>query len=151
MTLDSREIQEIIPHRWPFLLVDRIIELEPGVRAVGIKNITANEFFLQGHFPGYPIVPGVLIAEALAQVGAVALLSLPENKGKIGLFAGIDSFRFRQPVVPGDTLQLEVRVTKMRGPVGKGVAKATVAGKVVANGELTFSLASRDELMGKRS
>ncbi|MDP2953374.1 MAG: 3-hydroxyacyl-ACP dehydratase FabZ [Chloroflexota bacterium] len=142
MTLDAREIQGIIPHRWPFLLVDRILELEPGVRAVGIKGVTSGEFFFQGHFPGYPIMPGVLIVEALAQVGSVALLSLPENKGKIGFFAGIDGFRFRHPVYPGDTLRLEVLLTKQRGPVGRGKATATVEGRTVAEGELTFALGS---------
>lgn len=141
MSLNAREIQAIIPHRWPFLLVDRIEEIEEGARAVGLKNVTINEPFFQGHFPGHPVMPGVLIVEALAQVGAVALLSLPENKGKIALFAGIESFHFRQPVVPGDTLRLEVSLTKMRGPIGKGLAKAEVGGKVVAQGELTFALA----------
>ena len=140
MILEAKDIQQIIPHRWPFLLVDRVVEMEEGVRAVGVKNVTINEPFFQGHFPGYPIMPGVLIVEALAQVGAVALLSLPENKGKIGFFAGIDGFRFRRPVVPGDSLRLEVTLTKMRGPVGKGSAKAIVEGKTVAEGELTFAI-----------
>ena len=149
MILGPKEIQEIIPHRWPFLLVDKIVELEPGVKAVGIKNFTSTEFFFPGHFPGYPVVPGVLIVEALAQVGAVALLSLPQNKGKIAFFAGIDGFRFRKPMVPGDTLQLEVTIAKMRGPVGKGTAKAMVEGKVVANGELTFAIQSPAEPTGK--
>jgi len=129
MTLGAKEIQQIIPHRWPFLLVDKIVEMENGVRAVGIKNVSVNEPFFQGHFPGQPIMPGVLIVEALAQVGAIALLSQPENKGKIVYFAGIDSFRFRRPVLPGDTLRLEVNLTKMRGPVGKGSVKAEVEGK----------------------
>lgn len=140
MTLDARAIQAIIPHRWPFLLVDRIDELEPGVRAVGIKNVSINEPFFQGHFPGYPIMPGVLIVEALAQVGSVAILSKEENKGKVGYFAGIDSFRFRKPVQPGDVLRLEVSLTRMRGPVGKGAARAEVDGQTVAEGELTFAL-----------
>jgi 3-hydroxyacyl-[acyl-carrier-protein] dehydratase len=140
MILEAKDIQQIIPHRWPFLLVDRIVEMEEGVRAVGVKNVTINEPFFQGHFPGYPIMPGVLIVEALAQVGAVALLSLPENKGKIGFFAGIDSFRFRRPVVPGDSLRLEVTLTRMRGPIGRGSAKATIEGKAVAEGELTFAI-----------
>ncbi len=138
--LESRDIQQIIPHRWPFLLIDRIIELSPGEGAVGIKNVTSTEFCFQGHFPDYPIFPGVLIIEALAQVGAVAVLSVPENKGKIVLFAGIDGLRFRKPVVPGDTLRLEVKFTKMRGPIGKGTAKATVEDKTVAAGELTFAI-----------
>jgi 3-hydroxyacyl-[acyl-carrier-protein] dehydratase len=140
MMLGAREIQQIIPHRWPFLLVDKIVELEPGQGAVGIKNVASGELFFQGHFPDYPIFPGVLIIEALAQVGAVAVLSVPENKGKIVLFAGVDAFRFRGPVFPGDTLRLEVKFTKMRGPIGKGAVKASVEGKTVAEGELTFAL-----------
>lgn len=143
MELSSRQIQEIIPHRWPFLLVDRIVEHQPGVGAVGIKNVSGGDICFVGHFPGYPIFPGVLIIEALAQVGAVAILSLEENRGKIVLFAGVDGFRFREPVYPGDTLRLEVQLTKRRGPVGKGTAKATVEGKVVAEGELTFAVADR--------
>lgn len=142
MMLGSREIQQIIPHRWPFLLVDKVVELQPGEGAIGIKNVTAGELCFQGHFPDYPIFPGVLIIEALAQVGAVAVLSVPENKGRIVLFAGVDKFRFRGPVFPGDSLRLEVKFTKMRGPIGKGTAKATVEGKTVAEGELTFALTS---------
>ncbi len=140
--LEARDIQQIIPHRWPFLLIDRIVELWPGEGAVGIKNVTSTEFCFQGHFPDYPIFPGVLIVEAMAQVGAVAVLSVPENKGKIVLFAGIDRLRFRRPVFPGDTLRLEVKFTKMRGSIGKGTAKATVEGKTVAEGELTFAIAT---------
>lgn len=138
--LSAQEIQAIIPHRYPFLLVDRIDELTEGVSAVGIKAVTANEPYFQGHFPGYPVMPGVLIVEALAQVGAVLLLKVPENHGKIAFFAGIDGFRFRRQVFPGDTLRLEVRMTRMRGPVGKGAASATVDGQVVAEGELMFAL-----------
>ncbi len=138
--MEIGEILKVIPHRYPFLLVDRILEVEPGRRAVGLKQVTINEPFFQGHFPGYPIMPGVLIVEALAQVGAVAVLSLPENRDKLALFAGIDHFRFRRPVVPGDSLRLEVELTRMRGTVGKGQARALVDGQVVADGELTFAL-----------
>ena len=141
--LGSKEIQEIIPHRWPFLLVDRIVELQPGEGAVGIKNISSGEIFFQGHFPGFPIFPGVLIIEALAQVGAVAVLSMPEHKGKLVLFAGVDKVRFREPVLPGDILRLEVKFTRMRGSIGKGAAKATVNDKTVAEGELTFAVTSQ--------
>ncbi|HEY0601497.1 MAG TPA: 3-hydroxyacyl-ACP dehydratase FabZ [Herpetosiphonaceae bacterium] len=139
--LTIEQIMEIIPHRPPFLLIDRILELEEGVRAVGLKQVTMNEPFFQGHFPGQPIMPGVLQIEALAQVGAVALLSQPQNKGKIALFARIDGVRFRKPVTPGDSLRLEVTLEKMRGPVGKGKGVATVDGAVVTEGEFTFALA----------
>ena len=138
--LSAQEIQELLPHRYPFLMVDRIVELEPGARAVGLKNVSINEPFFQGHFPGYPIMPGVLIVEALAQVGSVALLSLEANRGKVGYFAGIDSFRFRRPVRPGDALVMEVSLERMRGVVGKAKAEAKVDGKTVAAGELTFAL-----------
>jgi 3-hydroxyacyl-[acyl-carrier-protein] dehydratase len=145
MPLDVTKIQEIIPHRYPFLLVDRIVELESGKRAVGVKNVTVNEPFFQGHFPGYPVMPGVLIVEALAQVGAVAVLSMEENKGKLGFFAGIDGFRFKEQVKPGDTLMLEVEMTRVRGSVGKGRGTAKVNDKVVAEGELMFALVSVDK------
>lgn len=138
--MDSTQIQAVIPHRYPFLLVDKITELELGKRAVGLKNVTINEPFFQGHFPGYPVMPGVLIVEALAQVGAVAMLSMEDNQGKIGLFAGIDGFRFKDQVKPGDTLLLEVEMTRVRGTVGKGHGRASVEGKVVAEGELMFAL-----------
>lgn len=142
MILGPAEIQAIIPHRYPFLLVDRILEMEAGVRAVGLKNVTLNEPFFQGHFPVQPVMPGVLILEALAQVGAVALLSLEENRGKLAYFAAIEGFRFRRPVIPGDSLRLEVALTKRRGPIGKGRARASVDGITVAEGELTFALGS---------
>ncbi len=138
--LDIKAIKEILPHRYPFLLVDRIIEHEEGKRAIGIKNVTANEEFFNGHFPDYPVMPGVLIVEALAQVGGVAALSLEQNKGKLALFAGIDNCRFKRQVVPGDQLRLEVELVKMRGPVGKGKAVATVDGQIACEAELTFAL-----------
>jgi len=141
--LSVQQIMEILPHRPPFLLIDRIVELELGVRAVGLKQVTVNEPFFAGHFPGYPIMPGVLIVEALAQVGAVALLAQPEWKGKLALFAGIDGVRFKKPVTPGDTLRLEVTLDKMRRIIGKGRGVATVDGTVVAEGELTFAVVER--------
>jgi len=142
--LDSQQIQEIIPHRPPFLLVDRILEVEPGKSAVGIKNVTVNEPFFAGHFPGYPVMPGVLIVEALAQVGSVAMMIVEENRGKLGFFAGIDGFRFRGQVKPGDTLRLEVEMTRFKGMIGKGHAVAKVDGKVVAEGDMMFALADRE-------
>ncbi|OWA36161.1 3-hydroxyacyl-[acyl-carrier-protein] dehydratase FabZ [Saccharibacillus sp. O16] len=142
--LDSQQIQEIIPHRPPFLLVDRILEVEPAKRAVGIKNVTINEPFFVGHFPGYPVMPGVLIVEALAQVGTVAMMVVEENRGKLGFFAGIDGFRFRGQVKPGDTLHLEVEMTRFKGKIGKGHAVAKVDGNVVAEGDMMFALADRE-------
>ncbi|MCM3747574.1 3-hydroxyacyl-ACP dehydratase FabZ [Paenibacillus pasadenensis] len=138
--MDINEIMEIIPHRQPFLLIDRILEVEEGVRAVGIKNVTMNEPFFAGHFPGFPVMPGVLIVEALAQVGAVAILKVDGNRGKIAMFAGIDEFRFRGQVTPGDTLRLEVEITRLKGIIGKGKATASVDGKVVAEGGIMFAL-----------
>ncbi|NPV44361.1 MAG: 3-hydroxyacyl-ACP dehydratase FabZ [Firmicutes bacterium] len=138
--LQNIDVQKIIPHRYPFLLVDRILEMEPGVRAVGIKNVTINEPFFQGHFPGNPIMPGVLIVEALAQVGAAALLSVEENRGKLGIFTGINKLRFRKQVIPGDQLRLEVQVLKIKGPMGKAKASAAVNGEIAAEGELMFAL-----------
>ncbi|HYF63310.1 MAG TPA: 3-hydroxyacyl-ACP dehydratase FabZ [Herpetosiphonaceae bacterium] len=134
------DILAILPHRPPFLLVDRIVEIEDGVRAVGLKNVTMNEPFFTGHFPGKPIMPGVLIVEAMAQVGAVVLLRQPEHAGKIAYFAGIDGMRFKKPVVPGDTLRMEIVLEKMRRSIGKGHAVATVDGKIVAEGDLMFAV-----------
>ncbi len=138
--LDINEIMERIPHRYPFLLVDKILEIEEGKRAVGLKNVTINEPFFQGHFPGYPVMPGALILESLAQVGAVAVLSLPENKGKLGMFVGVDKFKFKSQVKPGDTLQLEAEMLQMRMNIGKAKVKATVDGKMVAGGEISFAI-----------
>ena len=140
MSLDINEIKKIIPHRYPFLLVDRIEEMEPGVRAAGYKNVTANEPFFQGHFPEYPVMPGVLIIEALAQVGAVAILSLEENKGKLAFFGGIKNAKFRKQVVPGDCLKLETEIIKCKGPMGVGKATATVDGKLAAQAEISFMI-----------
>jgi 3-hydroxyacyl-[acyl-carrier-protein] dehydratase len=133
-----------IPHRYPFLLIDKVVELEEGKRAVAIKNVTMNEPHFQGHFPGIPIMPGVLIIEALAQVGVVMALRMPASEGKIVLFAGIDAVRFRRPVVPGDQLRLEVETVWLRGALGKMKGKATVDGEVAAEGEFMFSLAARE-------
>ncbi|HPU35820.1 MAG TPA: 3-hydroxyacyl-ACP dehydratase FabZ [Bacillota bacterium] len=138
--LDNNQIQEIIPHRYPFLLVDRIISVEEGRKAVGLKNVSANEPFFQGHFPGYPVMPGVLIIEAMAQVGAVALLKMPEFAGKIALFAGIDKARFRRQVFPGDQLRIEVEVMKLRGRVGKSSCTAYVGEEVAAEAQLMFAI-----------
>ncbi len=143
--LNSNQIQEIIPHRYPMLLVDKIIEFEEGKRAVGIKSVTANEAFFQGHFPGHHVMPGVLIIEALAQVGAVALLSEEANKGKLAFFGGIKKAKFRQQVVPGDQLQLECEMTRRLGPAGVGKAVATVDGNVVCEAELTFVISDGAE------
>lgn len=138
--LDASQIQAIIPHRFPFLLVDRIIEVEWGARAVGIKNVSIGEPFFQGHFPDYPVMPGVLIIEALAQVGAVALLGTNEYRGKLALFAGIDKVRFKRQVRPGDQLRLEVEMGKMRRGVGTGSGIATVDGELAARAELLFAI-----------
>lgn len=138
--LDAQQIQEIIPHRYPFLLVDRIVEIEWGQRAVGIKNVSMGDGFFAGHFPDYPVMPGVLVIEALAQVGAVAILGTEEHRGKIAFFAGIDDVRFKRQVRPGDVLRLEVELGKMRRGVGKGTAIATVDGELAARGELMFAV-----------
>ena len=138
--LDSVAIQKILPHRFPFLLVDRVIELEVGKRAVGIKNVSINEHFFQGHFPQYPVMPGVLIVEALAQTGGIALGTMDEYKGRIAFFAGIDNVRFKRQVKPGDTLRLEVELTQLRRSIGTASALATVDGEVACKGDIMFAL-----------
>ena len=140
MILNSNQIQEIIPHRYPFLMVDRIIELEKGLRAVGEKCVSANEMHFIGHFPGTHVMPGVLIIEALAQVSAVAILSLEENKGRIAYFAGIKNAKFRRKVIPGDTLRLEILIKCFKGLIGIGGGKAFVEGELVCEAELMFAL-----------
>jgi 3-hydroxyacyl-[acyl-carrier-protein] dehydratase len=142
--VEIKRIMQAIPHRYPFLLVDRVLELEAGKRGVGIKNVTINEPFFQGHFPEFPIMPGVLIVEAMAQLGAVIVLSMPENKGKLAFFAGIDGMRFRRQVVPGDQLRLEVEITRIRGSIGKGTGRALVEGQVAAEGTIIFGLSDAD-------
>ena len=138
--LTNKEIKEILPHRYPFLLVDKIIELEPGKRAVGIKNVSANEPFFQGHFPEYPIMPGVLIVEALAQTAGIAVAVLDENKGKMGVFASIDSMKIKNQVLPGDVLNLEAEILMSKMGFTKAKVKATVDGKIAAEGEIKFAL-----------
>ncbi|OPL10392.1 MAG: 3-hydroxyacyl-[acyl-carrier-protein] dehydratase FabZ [Firmicutes bacterium ML8_F2] len=142
MLLNSNEIQKIIPHRYPFLMVDRIIEIEPGLSALGEKAVSANEMHFMGHFPEEHVMPGVLIIEALAQTGAVAILSLAENRGKIAYFAGIKKARFRHKVIPGDVLRLAVEINGSRGPLGMGSARAYVGDKLVCEAELSFALES---------
>lgn len=139
--LSKVEIEEIIPHRDPFLLIDEVTELEPGKRVVARKVVREDEWYLSGHFPGQPVMPGVLMVEALAQAGAVAVLSEEENRGKLVLFAGIDKLRFKRIVQPGDELELTCEVEKVKGPVGRGQAKATVDGELAVRGTLTFAVA----------
>jgi len=141
--LSATEIQSVIPHRYPFLLVDRIIELEPMKRAVGIKNVTINEQFFQGHFPGHPVMPGVLILEAMAQVGGVAMLYPDENRGKLAFFAGMDRVKFRKPVVPGDQLRMVAEIIKIRSGMGKLWVQAFVDEQLVAEGEFLFALSQK--------
>jgi len=138
--LTNVDIQKIIPHRYPFLLVDKILEVEPGKRAVGIKNVTANEPFFQGHFPGNPIMPGVLIVEALAQTACVAGLLMEENKGKLGVFTGFEKIKFRKQVVPGDTLKLEADILTLKMGMGKVKVVATVDDQVACEGEIGFAM-----------
>ena len=143
--LGPATIRELIPHRYPFLLVDRIEEIEPGVRAVGIKNVTQNEPFFEGHFPDYPVMPGVLILEAMAQVGAVGVMAKEEFRGKLALFAGIDGVRFRRQVIPGDVLRMEVEISRLKGSVGRGRGATTVNGERVCEADLIFAFAERVE------
>ncbi|WDV08902.1 MULTISPECIES: 3-hydroxyacyl-ACP dehydratase FabZ [Lysinibacillus] len=137
--LTGQQIQEILPHRYPFLLVDRVLELEEGKRAVGLKNVTINEEFFNGHFSHYPVMPGVLIVEALAQVSAVIMLTKEGNEGRLGLLAGIDHCRFKKQVKPGDQLRLEVNITRVKGAIGKGTGIATVDGEIVCETDLVFA------------
>ncbi len=143
--LSNIEVQNIIPHRYPFLLVDKVLELEPGKRAVAIKNVTINEPFFQGHFPGYPIMPGVLIVEALAQTAGIAAASLEENKGRLGVFTGIDSMKFRKQVVPGDVLRLEAEILNLKMGMAKVKVSATVDGKTAAEGEIKFAMINAEK------
>lgn len=140
LPLDSLAIRELLPHRYPFLLVDRITELEPGAKSVGIKNVTANEPFFQGHFPEYPVMPGVLIVEAMAQTGGVALMVMDEYKDKLALFAGINNVRFKRQVKPGDQLLMTVELGQFRRGIGTCTATATVDGELACKGELMFAL-----------
>ena len=143
--IDINKIREIIPHRYPFLLIDRITYLEPGLKAIGYKNVSTNEPFFQGHFPGNPIMPGVLIIEALAQLGCVAMLVKEEYKNMVGLFAGIDSARFKKQVVPGDKLELYVELLKLKGPIGKFKGEAKVDGQLACEAEVLFAIAPRPD------
>ena len=138
--LNKKEIKEIIPQREPFLMIDEVEEYTPGEKAIAYKNVDINEWYFKGHFPEKPIMPGVLIAESLAQAGAIAILSMEENKGKNALFAGIDKMKFKKMVVPGDRLKLEVNIIKRKGPIGVGEGIATVNGNLVAKGEFTFAV-----------
>lgn len=142
--LNIEEIRAILPHRYPFLLVDRILELEPGKRAVGLKNVTINEEFFEGHFPGHAVMPGVLVIEAMAQVGGVLLLSMTGNEGKLAYFGGMDKVRFRKPVLPGDTLITEVELIRNRGGVGKVKVIGRVDGQMAVEGEFIFALVNRN-------
>jgi len=138
--LNIKEIMEILPHRPPFLLIDKVETVVPGKSAIAYKNVSMNEPFFVGHFPGEPVMPGVLIVEALAQTGAISILSVEEYKGKIAYFAGINNLKFKRKVIPGDTLKLEVEIIKQKGPIGVGSAKATVDGQIAVIGELTFAI-----------
>jgi 3-hydroxyacyl-[acyl-carrier-protein] dehydratase len=151
LPIEAADIMRIIPHRYPFLLVDRVVELEPGQRVVAIKNVTANEPQYTGHFPERPIMPGVLIVEAMAQAGAVAVLTLPEYAGKLALFAGIDECRFRRTVLPGDTLRMEITLEKLRGMFGRARAVASVEGEVAAEATISFIIPRDQSIAGGRA
>ena len=138
--LDKEEIKKIIPQRDPFLMIDEVEKFVPGESCTAYKNVNADEYYFKGHFPGNPIMPGVLMVEALAQTGAVAILSMEENKGRNALFGGINNLKFKKQVVPGDRLKLEVKIIKRKGPIGRGEAIATVDGKIAVKGELTFAI-----------
>ncbi|WP_024832404.1 3-hydroxyacyl-ACP dehydratase FabZ [Ruminiclostridium josui] len=138
--LTNKEIRELLPHRYPFLLVDKVIELEPGKKVVAVKNVSSNEPFFQGHFPEYPIMPGVLIVEALAQAAGIAVAVLEENKGKLGVFAGIEEMKFKNQVMPGDVLTLEAEILTSKLGVTKAKVKASVDGKIAAQGEIKFAM-----------
>jgi len=140
--LTNIEVQNILPHRYPFLLVDKVVEVEPGKKTVAIKNVTANEPFFQGHFPGNPIMPGVLIVEALAQAAGIAVAIQEESKNKLGVFAGIESMKFKKQVVPGDTLTLEAEILANKMGVVKAKVKASVDGQMAAEGEIKFAMVS---------
>jgi 3-hydroxyacyl-[acyl-carrier-protein] dehydratase len=145
VTLDVQQIMDVIPHRYPFLLVDRVTEHVQGKHIYGYKNVSINEPFFQGHFPEKPIMPGVLLVEALAQLGCILVAHLPEGKNKLVLFAGIDGVRFRRPVVPGDKLELYAELLKLKGPIGKAYGKATVNGELAVDGDILFSMIPQPE------
>ncbi len=151
LPLEAADIMRIIPHRYPFLLIDRVLELEPGKRVVAVKNVTANEPQFTGHFPERPIMPGVLMVEALAQAGAVAVLSLPEYRGKLALFAGIDGCRFRRTVLPGDQLVLTVELEKLRGQFGRARAVASVGGEIAVEATISFVIPRDQSIAGGRA
>lgn len=148
--LDINQIKELLPHRYPFLLVDRVTSYEPGKSAKGFKNLTANEPFFEGHFPFRPIMPGVLMVEALAQLGCIAILTGGEHKNSLGVFTGIDGVKFRAMVQPGDRLDMEVELIKMKGPLGKLKATAKVGDKLACEGEISFSIIDTEKVFGKK-